>query len=713
MAVSDPDPSPKPVPWRRRLRRGVVRLACLLVVLTGVIGAALWLDARYPPVLDRYLDRSTVVLDAEGGILRAYTTADGMWRLPATVADVSPVYLDMLVAYEDGRFYAHPGVDPLALLRAVWQAATSGRVVSGASTLTMQTVRLLEPRPRTLWSKLIELARAIQLEAHFEKDEILAMYLTLAPFGGNLEGVRAASLAYFGKEPRALSPGEAAMLVALPQSPTRLRPDRFPAAASVARDRVLERVAAAGAIDPVLAAEAAETPTPAARADMPFLAPHLADRLHAASGGAPLVESLVDPRLQAGLEDLAARALGDLDPRSNIAMIVVENASFSVVGYVGSADFFESLREGQVDLGRAVRSPGSTLKPFVYGMAFEDRIIAPATLLRDAPTRFGGYAPTNFDPGYAGDVTVREALQLSLNIPAVALLDRIGPVRFAARLRAVGTPIRLPPGSGLPGLPIVLGGGGMTLIDLATLYTALANGGEIAPLRWSAADPMPVERDRLLEPLAAWYLADILASAPAPLAMVDALATRVGRRIAYKTGTSYGFRDAWAIGWDAEHTIAVWVGRPDGSPSPDRYGRATAAPLLFRAFGLLPAPAADVAGPPPAGAMLAATEDLPPRLRRLGHPGLSLPPPPAAGVADPLQIAVPADGTRVATAADASIGLVARGGERPLRWLVDGRPLAAPPFARELRWTPPGPGQVDIMVIDAAGATASASVWVE
>jgi penicillin-binding protein 1C len=709
LVVVTPPPPRRRRRWGRRLAIGFGGLCLMLALL---VGAGVWLDARYPLVLDRYLDRSTVVLDADGAVLRAYTTKDGTWRLPATVEDVSPLYLSMLLAYEDHRYYDHHGVDPLALVRAIGQLATSGRVVSGASTLTMQTVRLLEPRPRTLWSKIIEIGRAIQLEAHYGKDEILAMYLTLAPFGGNLEGVRAASLAYFGKEPRALTAGEAALLVALPQSPTRLRPDRFPEVARAARDRVLVRVAGEGAIDPGAAAEAMETPTPVARATMPFMAPHLSDWLVARAPGAPTVESFIDRRLQAGLEDLATRALRDLDPMANVAIVAVDNRTLGVVGYVGSAAFFDQRRDGAVDLARAVRSPGSTLKPFVYGMGFEDRIIVPETLIRDAPTRFGDYAPTNFEPGYAGDVTVRDALENSLNVPAVALLDRVGPVRFAARLAAAGTPIRLPPGSGLPGLPIILGGGGMTLVDLATLYTALANGGEEAALRWSPADPMPADRMRLLDPLATWYLADILAGAPSPVAMMDAEAARAPRRIAFKTGTSYGFRDAWAIGWDADHTIAVWVGRPDGSPSPDRYGRATAAPLLWRAFGLLPAPAADVVGPAPADAVLAATTELPARLRRLASSGVLLPPPANAVPPDPLVIAVPADGARVATASDDTLTLVARGGQRPLRWLVDGRPVASSPLARDVRWTPPGPGQTRITVIDATGATASAQFWV-
>jgi penicillin-binding protein 1C len=695
--------------WPRRL--------AILAVVTGVLGGtALWLDRAFPPMLDRYYDRSAVVRDRDGGMLRAYTARDGIWRIAAGPDDVSPVYLAMLKAFEDKRFDDHLGVDPLALFRAAGQMVAHGRIVSGGSTLTMQTVRLLEPRPRTLLSKLIEIGRALQLEAHYSKAEILGIYLTLAPYGGNIEGVRAASLAYFGREPTVLSAGEAALLVALPQSPTRLRPDRFPEAARAARDRVLARAAEGGVLDPVAAREAAESPTPDRRAALPFHAPHLADRLVARAPGRETYNSFVDGALQAGLEALAARALETLPAAGNLAIVAVDNDSRAITAYVGSAAFFDAMRQGQVDLGRAVRSPGSTLKPFIYGMGFEDRIILPETLIADLPTRFGDYVPTNFEGGYAGDVTVREALGRSLNIPAVAVLDRVGPVRFAARLRAAGTPLRFDDATVLPSLPIALGGGGLSLLDLARLYTALADGGVVSPLRWSPDDPPPSDAGAsreiaLLDPAAAWYVTEILAGAPPPDAMVDPAGTRRGRRIAYKTGTSYGFRDAWAIGYDARHTIAVWVGRADGAPNPDRYGRNTAAPLLFRAFALLPPPVRDVVGPRPAGAPVMAASALPPRLRRLSTDALDLPPPPGLGQAEPLVIGFPADGSEVERPRGAPLSLVARGGRRPLRWLVDGRPLASSPLRRDADWADPGAGQARITVIDAAGRTATARVW--
>lgn len=703
----------------RRLRRWALGLGLGVCVLLALAAAAgLWLDREYPLDMRRYQDRSVLVLDRDGGLLRAFTTSDGMWRLPATVDDVSPLYLDMLLAYEDRRFRAHPGVDPIAVVRAVGQLIGHGQVVSGASTLTMQVARLLEPRPeRSLSDKLIEMLRALQLEWHYSKDEILAIYLTLAPYGGNLEGVRAASFAYFGKEPSVLTPGEAALLVALPQSPTRLRPDRAGEAAAAARGRVLGRAVDRGVLTAEAAAEAGEQPVPLARRGMPFHAPHLADAL---AGAAPNVEvhpTFIDGGLQRTLEDLAARALPSFERQGNAAILVVDNAQHRVIGYLGSADFFAEDRAGQVDLARAIRSPGSTLKPFIYGMAFEELMIHPDTIINDVPTRFGDYAPTNFDPVYSGEVTVREALTRSLNIPAVAVLDRLGPARLAARLREAGGPLRLYEADALPGLAIALGGAGISLFDLVTLYTGLANGGEAEPLRLVPEDP-PGRPALLLRPAANWYVTEILSSIPPPSALVDPVYARDGRRIAYKTGTSYGFRDAWAVGYDADYTVGVWVGRPDGTPSPQRYGRNTAAPLLFRVFELLPQPGRDVLPPPPPGVIDTMQQPLPPRLVRFDR---SVAPQPDGGplrlTEAALRIDFPTDGAVVelparGTALD-TLPLVALGGQRPLTWLVNGRPILSSPLGRSAEWQPDGVGQTRITVIDADGTAATVDIWLQ
>ena len=698
--------------YARRLRRPILAglAACAVILATASV-----LDRLYPPRMDRYLERSTMVADSAGGILRAFTTSDGIWRLPATVDDVAPLYIDMLLSYEDRRFRYHPGVDPLALARATAQWAGSGRVISGGSTLTMQVARLLEPRPRTMRSKLIEMLRAVQLELRYSKDELLAIYLTIAPYGGNIEGVRAASLAYFGREPSRLTPGEAALLVALPQSPSRTRPDRHAEAARAARDKVLRRVADAAILSQETAAEAMEQAVPDRRRDLPFLAPHLALELEASRPAGSIVATHIDRTLQAAAERLARDSLITLRDEANVAIMVVENRTRRVVAHVGSADFFDSARAGQVDLARAIRSPGSTLKPFIYGMGFEDLLIHPETIIADRPRRFGDYQPSNFDPVFSGEVTVREALIRSLNIPAVAVLDRLGPARLEARLRAAGMPLSLYDPDAPAGLPIALGGVGTSLDRLVALYAALADGGTARPLRYTDDAP-EVEPTILMSPGAAWQTNAILAQVSPPDGRMNPHFARLGRDIAYKTGTSYGFRDAWAIGFDADHTIGVWVGRPDGTPSPDRYGRSTAAPILFRAFGLLPPPDGPLQPPAPDGVLLAANRDLPTRLRYFERPQIVDDAAIAFGTTG-ISIDFPLDGTTVHLIDEAgrmeSLPLQADGGRRPLRWLVNGRPIHSPLLGRDAAWTPDGPGQATITVIDAGGQAASASIWVE
>lgn len=478
------------------MRRGV--LASLGVL--ALLGGALWgLDALFPPDLTRARQASVVIVDREHEILRAFQSKDGAWRLPTSVEDVDPRYLVLLRMTEDRRFDSHWGVDPLAALRAVRQWASTGRIVSGASTLTMQAARLLEPRPRGLGAKLHQMARALQIEERLGKDEILAIYLTLAPFGGNLEGVRAASLAYFGKEPRRLTLGEATLLVALPQSPERLRPDRHPEAARAAREKVLRRLAVAAVISEAQMQEAMSEPLPATRLAFPVHAPHLAQHLVRKAAPGAVVATEIDGTLQRGIEALARREAGRFDDGADLAILVVENRDRSVRAYVGGADFFGP--HGQIDLARAARSPGSALKPFIYGLAFEDRIVHPASLIEDAPTRFGDYAPRNFDRQFQGVVSVRDALRESLNIPAVALLDRVGPARFVGDLRAAGARVSFARLAGNPSLPVALGGLGISLADLTLLYTALADYGEAAPLKLTReSGDRPV---RLMGPAAA------------------------------------------------------------------------------------------------------------------------------------------------------------------------------------------------------------------
>jgi penicillin-binding protein 1C len=668
-----------------------------LLALAMLAGAYFALPA---PALDRSERVSLLVTARDGSVLRGFLTEDGKWRLPVAVDDVDPLYHRMLIAAEDQRFADHPGVDPAAVLRALAQLVAHGHVISGASTLTMQAVRLLERRPRTVVVKLAEMAEALGLERRLGKDDILRLYFTLAPFGGNLEGVRAASLSYFGKEPRQLSPGEAALLVALPRSPEHLRPDRHPEAAQRARDAVLRRLQARGVISATVLNEALAEPIPRRRQLLPSHAAHLARALRLTQPSAAVQQTTIDPALQRQIEGLLHRELAALEPQATLAALVIDNRTRNILAYVGNADFASMARHGTLDMARAIRSPGSALKPFIYVMAFDRLIIHPQTVLDDRPRHFGDYAPADFDGRFQGEVSAAEALQYSLNVPAVAVLDRLGPGRFVSALDAAGIRLHLPPAEAEPGLAVALGGAGISLYDLATLYVALSHNGEIAPLR-SRADSPPSRPTAIFGHSAASYVTDILGNAPPPPGMLPA-EVRHGRHLAFKTGTSYGFRDAWAVGYDAQVTIAVWAGRPDGTPMPGLSGRVTAAPVLFKIADLLgPAPGANTGGNP-AGAMRVAHRELPPVLRRLD------PNEKGRRASDP-KILYPPDGAVVAWEG-AALQLEAAGGTGPWRWLVDGRPLPATAPHRKTYWQPDGIGFAQLTVIDASGHSARAAI---
>jgi penicillin-binding protein 1C len=650
---------------------------------------------------------STLVVDRDGRLLRPFTMANGRWRLPVTAGQVDPRYLAMLLAYEDARFREHSGVDFRAMARAAWQWASRGHVVSGGSTLTMQVARLLEPRDdRTLRAKLRQMTRAWQIERRVGKAGALDRYLTLAPFGGNLEGVRAASLAYFGKEPRKLTIAEAALLVALPQSPEARRPDKFPEAARKARARVLDRVAARGVISAKEANAAAREPIPTTRRDFPALAAHAAEEAVAADPSAHVLRLSIDARLQAKLEAMTKESTERLGPKLSAAIVVIDNASGQIRARVGAADYSDASRDGAIDMSRAPRSPGSALKPFIYALAFEQGLAHPETVLFDRPARYGAYAPENFDLGYQGTVTARKALQQSLNLPAIEVLADVGPANFLARLHGAGAQIALPKDTPI-GLAIGLGGLGISLVDLARLYAGFAGGGEAPALfeRLDGAPPITGPK-RVTDPVAAFYVEDILRGAPPP-------ANALSGRIAFKTGTSYGFRDALAIGFDRATTIGVWVGRPDNGPTPGLIGRQAAAPILFEAFARLGRDI-ELIHPPRGVLRVATSADLPPPLRHLRK---DAPKSIAAAGAPALRIAFPPDGARIdlglIDGAQGRLSLKALGGAPPLTWFVNGAPVGEPDVRRQSAWKPDGAGFARVSVIDAKGATDSVVVRLE
>lgn len=691
----------------RAARLVVTAAAAALAAAAAIAGYVVSLG---PVPLGDGLTFSAAVVDRDGRLLRPYATEDGRWRLRTTAAGVDPRFIALLIACEDKRFPTHPGVDALALARAAAQLVSHGRIVSGGSTLTMQVARLLEPRAaRSFTAKLRQIVRAAQLERRLTKDDILALYLQLAPYGGNLEGVRAASLSWFGKEPRRLSAAEAALLVALPQAPAALRPDRSTAAARRARDRVLDRALAAGVFDADEIARARTEPVPAVRTAMPMLAPHAADAAVAQSrppapGAAPDdLELTIDGRWQASLETLARERAHGLGPGISVAILAVDNATGEVLARVGSADWSEAGRAGQVDMTAALRSPGSTLKPFIYGFGFEDGIIHPETLIDDRPVRFGTYAPENFDLRFHGTVPVRAALQMSLNMPAVAVLERVGAGRFAARLRQAGGALVLPAGEA-PGLAMGLGGTGVRLSDLVMLYAGLARGGTTVALverrRGSGAEPAR----RLMDEVAAFYVADILRGVPPP-------ENAAAGHIAFKTGTSYGYRDAWSIGFDGRRTVGVWTGRPDGAPVPGLTGRGAAAPILFAAFarsGRAPAPL-----PAAPHGVVTAPAKLSPPLQRFRPAGSHAEDDSSAEPAP--RFMFPPDGARLELSADEDggtdpVALKVSGGETPLTVFVNGVPLTGSGGGRAFFFTPEGPGFVRLTVMDARGKADSITV---
>jgi penicillin-binding protein 1C len=575
-------------PRRSRWRR-IVRA---VLIATLVLFA---LDRIFPPPLpDIARDGATLVVARDGSPLRAFAAPDGVWRMTVSLDDVSPLYLEALLGYEDRWFQWHPGVNPLALVRATGQALWHGEIVSGGSTLTMQVARLIEPGSRSAFGKVRQMLRALQLELRLSKREILTLYVNLAPFGGNIQGVQAASWAYLGKSARQLSHAEAALLAVLPQAPSRLRPDRAADAARAARDKVLRRLADLDTWAPESLQEAQLEPVVARQLRMPLSAALLAERLHRERPDARLIRTSIDPLLQKLAERRVAVHLDGLPARTSAAVLVIDNASLHALAYVGSARFGDDQRLGHVDMVRATRSPGSTLKPFLYGLALDDGLIHSESLLVDAPQAFDGYRPANFGDFFNGPVSAADALRLSLNVPAVELLARVTPTRFTARLRHAGLALELPRGAA-PNLSMILGGTGTSLEQLVGAYAALGREGLAGTVAYDT-DIEPTRR-QLMSPGAAWIVRAILEAHARPGEPISGNAIRLRSRLAWKTGTSFGFRDSWAIGVTPRYTVGVWVGRPDGTPLPGQYGAVTALPLLFKLTDSLPHESSDATAP--------------------------------------------------------------------------------------------------------------------
>lgn len=678
------------------MRRGLATLAFLaLLALIGCGGYAFfdrWVDATDMPVT--LTETSVEIRDRDGHLLRAYTVGDGVMRLRVHSAQVDPSFVDMLIRYEDRRFRSHSGVDPLALARAAGQALWHGRIVSGGSTISMQVARLLEDGGTGRWSgKLRQIRLALALERRFDKDHILGLYLTHAPYGGNLEGIRAASLAWFGKEPRRLTPAQAALLVALPQSPETRRPDRFPDRAKRARDTVVDRLQAQGALDSSAAKVARQAAVPRGMHPFPLLAPHLADALRRRDPDTARFETTLQAGLQDSLQKLARRAATEAGERLSAAIVVADYRTGEMLAVVGSGGYQDSARHGYVDMAQAIRSPGSTLKPLVYALAFDQGLAHPETLIHDGPVDFDGYAPRNFDGRYRGDVLVRDALQQSLNIPVVKLTEALGPARLLDGLRRSGTTPRL--SGDAPGLAIALGGIGISLRDLVQMFAVLANGGR-GPILHDLKQGSRGVTEQVVSAEAAWQVGRILRGVIPPPG-----APR--HKLAFKTGTSYGHRDAWALGYDGRHVVGVWIGRADGTPVPGAFGGDLAAPVLFEAFGRIKPQFAPMPAPPPA-ALLVSSADPPAPLRRFRARDAAFKAP-----GDAPRLLFPPDGAELVTSGT-PFTIKLRGGAAPFAVLANGIPIASRQYMREFDVPDPGPGYSTLVVVDEMGRSDRARI---
>ncbi len=561
--------------WFKRFALTCIVLFCFFIAL----------DFLIPLPMEDFQHRhfAQVVVDKNGQPLRAFPDAQGVWRYPVALNQVSPLYLQALINYEDRYFYQHFGVNPLAMVRALGQWIKNGKIISGASTLTMQVARILKPHKKSFSGKFVQMFMALQLEWHYSKQEILTYYINYAPFGGTIQGVEAASFAYFDKTSLELTASEAALLAVMPQSPSRFRPDRYPQRAKKARDKLLNRLAEFEVWDKQTIKEAKQEEIWAQYNTHPMIAPLLTRRLIKAYPKQSLIKSTIDIALQTDLELLVKQYSATMPKKSSVALVVMDNENASALAYVGSADFFDNERVGHVDMVQAVRSPGSTLKPFIYGLAIDQGLIHSESLLFDVPQSYAGYRPKNFTNKFNGPVSVSQALGRSLNMPAVQVLNELSPELFYARLKNVGLNLHLPVNA-KPNLSIALGGGGVKLEELVGIFGSLGHEGKATALRLSQSDPY--KETTFLTKGSAWIIQNILSQVS--LNSLHSKTVINNLKIAYKTGTSYGNRDAWVMASNNKITIGIWVGRPDGAFIEKNSGRASAVPLLKKVLAMMP-----------------------------------------------------------------------------------------------------------------------------
>jgi penicillin-binding protein 1C len=573
--------------WGWRILRGAAGAVILFILL----------DCLFP--VDTSIEYAPLVKSRGGRVMHAFLTKDQQWRFETTLGEITPELATAIVFKEDRHFYRHFGINPLSVMRAAFNNLFQLRRTSGASTITMQVARMLEPKRRTYWNKLLEMFRALQLETHFSKPEILQLYLNLVPYGSNIQGVKAASLLYFGKSPDQLSLGELTALSIIPNRPNSLVIGRDNARIVTARNKWLQRFRQARLFADVTIDDALREPLTAGRRQAPNAAPQLAWRLRLAHPGELALQSSIDPGMQLQAEQIVYNYVQTLKLQNvyNAAALIVDNRTGAVCAYIGSPDFSDRAHQGQVDGVKALRSPGSTLKPFLYGLAYDAGIATPQTVVPDVPINLAGYAPENYDLRFRGPVTIEEALRESLNIPAVKTLQQVGVQQFTRQLGAAGFSSVWQQRKKL-GLSMILGGCTVRLEELTALFSAFANGGVAKPLQWGHIDSKALARRDssgvgILSPSANYMVCRTLCELTRPDMPNLSDAARGIPKIAWKTGTSYGRKDAWSIGFNAHYTIGVWLGNFDGKGVTALSGAGTATPLLFRLFNAIDPRAGD------------------------------------------------------------------------------------------------------------------------
>lgn len=555
---------------------GIVSVFILFIIL----------DIIFPFKIN--ISHSQLVLDRDGKVVGAFLSRDDKWRMKTELSEISPELKNAFLEKEDKYFHYHFGVNPVSITRALFNNIISRKRTSGASTITMQVARLLKPKKRTYFNKVIEIFRAFQLEWHYSKDEILQMYINLVPYGGNIEGVKSASVIYFGSLPQKLSPAQIATLVLIPNRPTSLALGKDNPDILKERNKWLKKLGESGVLNKKELENALMEPLGAKRQEIPKIAPHLSQRIIKIYPQKENIYTTLQTNTQIKIQNLASNYSKRVSKLNihNVAVLVIKNSTLEVEAYVGSQDFNDKAHQGQVDGITAIRSPGSTLKPLVYALGMDLGKITPKTTIADIPTNWQGYAPDNFDKKFRGKINIEEALSQSLNIPAVEILNQISVSVFVEKLSKSGFK-NISKKKKDMGLSMILGGCGVSLEEMAGLYTIFSHAGEYQPIRFLKNDTTKIKTS-IVSAISAYSIAQTLTLANRPDLPKSYEQSLQKPAIAWKTGTSYGRRDAWSIGFNQDYTVAVWVGNFTGEGVPELTGSEIATPLLFDIFNNLP-----------------------------------------------------------------------------------------------------------------------------